>query len=207
MSRYDYNTANSARIVRFRIEPEDAGDRDAALFGMLRGRTPGHPRYGQLATTPTANEELAQLRTDLVVQALKAYAVPVGVYLAEDAAGTGSPTANFGSALDIWFETDESGVFFNQAWAGDTTVAKHDTADLVDELGTGGAPGGAKTKDGLNSLLQSLSTVTYDGGTTGPFGAISTSGAIVLPDGQTTSGAPTLAAGGTATGLAIALLA
>ena len=65
---------------------------------------------------------------------------------------------------------------------------------------------GCKMKHGLQTLLARLATVSFDGGTTGHFGAISSTGAITLPDGQVTAGAPTLAAGGSPSGLAIAYL-
>lgn len=199
MSRYDVNSSNTNRHVRFRVESNVTGgssaDADVALFGMLKGHSMGHPSYDQLATTPTANQELAQLRTSLVVRALSAYTKPVGVELADDSAGTGGITANFAPALIITFEVDSQGEYFNQNWTGNTTLAKHVVADITDVLGTGGMTT-PKTKSGLNSLLASLATVSYDGGTTGPFGTLSASGAIVLPNGQTTSSAPTLATAG-----------
>ncbi len=191
MSRYDVNAANTNRHVRFLIEPTNANDRIATLFGSHKGSAPTYPHYGQLATTPTANQELAQLRTSLVIRALNAYNISVGVELADDSAGTGGLTATAAPALILTFESDEQGEYFNQLWTGDTTLAKHLTTDMVDGVGVGGMTT-PKTKPGLLALLDSLSTVSYDGGTTGPFGDLSNGGAIVLPDGQTTAAAPVL---------------
>ncbi|RMH11253.1 MAG: hypothetical protein D6698_16715, partial [Gammaproteobacteria bacterium] len=76
--------------------------------------------------------------------------------------------------------------------------------DITDTIGVGTYP--AKTKPGLQSLLDELANVSYDGGTTGPFGTLSGSGNIVLPDGSTTAAAPTLAAGVTPSGLKVVWL-
>lgn len=211
MSRYDVNSANTNRIVRFRVEPANAADRIAALFGSFKGRANSYPHYEQLTGTPTANQELAQLRTSLVVRAMSTYAPIVGMQLADDSAGTGGLTANFAPAIIVSFETDESGVFFNNSWTGDTTLAKHAVADIADTVGVGGAAS-VKTKSGLQSLVDALYSVSYDGGTTGPFGNLSNGGAIVLPDGQTTAGAPDLdnngaGIGATLSGLTVAFLA
>lgn len=191
MVRYDVNSANTNRIVRFRVEPANAADADAGMFGIFKGRANSYPFYGQLTGTPTANQELAQLRTNLVSRAVTAYAVLVGIQLADDSFGTGNLTANFAPALILSFETDESGVFFDNDWPTDTTGDKHQTTDITDTVGTGGMTT-VKTKDGLQSLIDGLATVSYDGGTTGPFGDLSTTGAIVLPNGQTTAAAPVL---------------
>ena len=207
IARYDVNNANVNRHVRFKVQPEDAGDRDAGLFLSLKGEANVYPFYGQVVGTPTANQELAQLRVSLVVRALTIYTIAIGVQVSRDDADTGGVAV--GSALNITFEADEFGAYFNQLWTGDQTLAKHLVTDIVDALGTGGFIGpfaGGKTKDGLTTLLDSLATVSFDGGTTGPFGALSTTGAITLPDGQVTAGAPTLAAGGSPSGLAITYL-
>lgn len=201
MSRYDVNAANVNRIIRFRVEAANAADRDTGLFLALKGPSSDYPHYGQVTGTPTANQELAQLRLSLVVRALSAYTVPVFVEVATDSAGTG-----VGSAVVIGFEADRFGAYFNQAWTTNQGLAKHLVTDIVDQLGQ---PGAAKTKAGLQSLLDSLATVSYDGGTTGPFGDLSSSGAIVLPDGRTTAGAPVLDnnGGGVAdAGLAVAYI-
>lgn len=201
MSRYDVNSANTNRHVRLRVEAANAGDADAALFGMNKGRASTYPHYGQLVGTPTANQELAQIRTNYVVRALSNYVKPVGVELAVDSFGTAGSTATAGPALIITYEVDEQGELFNQAWTGDQTLDKHLTTDIADTVGVGGmtAP---KTKPGMQSLLDSLATVSFDGGTTGPFGDLSTTGAVVLPNGQTTAGAPVLDnAGGGVPGL------
>ena len=193
IARYDVNNANVNRHVRFKVQPDDASDRDAGLFLSLKGEANVYPFYGQVVGTPTANQELAQLRISLVVRALTIYTVAIGVQVSRDDADTGSPAV--GSALNLTFEADEFGAYFNQLWTGDQTLDKHLVTDITDALGTGGFIGpfaGGKTKDGLQSLLDSLATVSFDGGTTGPFGAISSTGAITLPDGQVTAGAPAL---------------
>lgn len=207
IARYDVNNANVNRHVRFKVQSESVGDRDAGLFLSLKGEANVYPFYGQLVGTPTANQELAQLRISLVVRALTIYTIAIGVQVSRDDADTGTPAV--GSALNITFEADEFGAYFNQLWTGDQTLAKHLVTDIVDAVGIGGFIGpfaGGKTKDGLTTLLDSLATVSFDGGTTGPFGALSTTGAITLPDGQVTAGAPTLAAGGSPSGLAITYL-
>jgi len=210
MGVYDVSSANTNRIVRFRIEPVAAGDRNAALFGIQKGRNDSYPNYGRLTTASTANQELAFLRTSLVARALSRYAILVGVKLTLDAAGTGSPgTANFGSALEVHFEVNERGEFYNNLWAGDTTLDKFIPGDInnanatgnpaldviADTVGVGGMTT-PKTKTGLNGLLASLATVSYDAaGTTGPFGTKSSTGNITLPDGRVTAAAPVLSTG------------
>jgi len=201
MSRYDVNAANTNRHVRFRVEAANAGDANAALFGMNKGSAPSYPHYGQLVGVPTANQELAQLRTSYVVRALSNYTKPVGVELADDSFETGGLTGTAAPALIITFEVDEQGEYFNQAWTGDQTVDKHGTGDITDTVGVGGMTV-VKTKPGLQSLADSLANVSFDGGVTGPFGDLSTTGAVVLPDGQTSAAAPVLDnAGGGVPGL------
>lgn len=206
IARYDVNNANVNRHIRFKVQPTDAGDRDAGMFLSLKGEQNVYPFYGQVTGTPTANQELAQLRVSLVVRALTVFTIPVGIQVSRDDADTGSPAV--GSALNVTFEADEFGAYYNQAWTGDQTLAKHLVTDIVDAVGIGGFIGpfaGGKTKDGLQTLLDSLATVSFDGGTTGPFGAISSTGAITLPDGQVTAGAPVLDGAGIS-GLTIAYL-
>ena len=202
MSTYNVNAANTNRTVRFRIEPTNAGDANAALFGMFKGRSGQYPQYGQLTGTPTANQELAQLRTDRVVRALSAYAIPVGVELAADSFATAGATANFAPAIIVTYEQDSTGEFFNNAWPANTTLVKHLATNITDTVGVGGMTT-VKTKPGLQALVDSLSTVTYDAGVTGPFGDLSTGGAIVLPDGQTTAGAPVLDNAGVGVGVGV----
>lgn len=203
MGVYDVSSANTNRVVRFKIEPVAAGDRNAALFGIQKGRNDSYPNYGRLTTAATANQELAFLRTSLVARALSRYAILVGVKLSLDSAATGSPgTANFGSALEIHFEVNERGEFYSNAWATATTGDKHlpgaastgAPGTYADTVGVGGMTT-TKTKPDLNGLLAALSTVSYDGGTTGPFGAISSTGNITIPGGLVTSGAPVLSTG------------
>jgi len=212
MSRYDVGSAaNTNRHVRFRVQPSNAADANAALFGLLKGRNNQYPNYGQLAGTPTGVQEVAQLRTSLVVRALTRYAIPVGIQLAADSFATAGATANFGPALILTFEQDSTGEFYNNAWAGNTLLPKHLTTDIVDTVGIGGmtAP---KTKPGLQSLLDSLFSVTYDGGVSGPFGNLSNGGNVVLPNGVAVVGVPVLdnAGGGVAastSGLTVTYLA
>jgi hypothetical protein len=211
MSRYDVNTNNFNRHVRFKIEPTNAADANAALFGMFKGRNNQYPNYGQLVGTPTGVQEVAQLRTSLVIRAVTRYAIPVGVQLAIDSFATPGATANFAPALILTFEQDSTGEFFNNAWNTNTTLAKHQVGNIVDTVGIGGmnAP---KTKPGLQGLLDSLFSVTYDGGVSGPFGALSNGGNVVLPNGVNVTGVPVLdnAGGGVpvgTSGLSITYLA
>ena len=204
IARYDVNSANVNRHVRFRVQAEDAADRDAGIFLPLKGRANVYPFYGQIVS-PTGLQEVAQLRLSLVVRALSVYTVPVSIQLADDDAPTG-----VGSALDITYEVDEFGAFFNDdgvagggaRWPEDTSIDKHQVGDITDALGTGGMTT-PKTKDGLTTLLDNLATVSFDGGTTGPFGALSGTGVVVLPDGTSVAANPTLAAGGSPSGLAV----
>lgn len=191
MSRYDSNAANTNRVVRFRVQPTNAADANALMFGMLKGRAPSYPHYGHLIGTSTPNQELSQIRTNLVRLAVSNYVKPVGLQLADDSFATGGLTAINGPALIITFEVDEQGEFFNNAWAGNTTLAKHLTTNITDTLGIGGmsAP---KTKPGLQSLLDSIYSVSYDGGVTGPFGNLTATAAITIPGGLVTAGAPKL---------------
>ena len=202
MSRYDVNSSNTNRIVRVRVEAANAGDANATLFAMLKGQASQYPNYGQLTTAPTAEQELGQLRTSAVARAISRYAVLVGVDLADDSFGTGGVTSTAAPAVIFSFEQDSTGEFFNQAWTGDQTLDKHLTTDITDTLGTGGMTT-VKTKPGLQSLVDGLATVSYDGGATGPFGDLSAGGAIVLPNGDTTAGAPVLdnAGGGVGAGI------
>lgn len=207
MSTYDVTAANTNRIVRFIVEPSNVADVDAAIFGILKGPATQYPQYGRLTTTPTANQNLAQLRTSLVARALSAYAILVGVQLANDSVGTGGVTAITAPALILSFEVDSQGEFFNNAWTGNVTLPKHKVTAITDTLGVGGMTT-PKTKLGLQGLLDTLATVSYDGGTTGPFGTKSATGAIVLPDGSTTAGAPNLStAAGITSGLKVTYLA
>jgi len=218
MGAYDVTSANTNRIVRFRVEPVAGADRNAALFGILKGRNDSYPNYGRLTTAATANQELAQLRTSLVARALTRYAILVGVKLILDSANTGSPgTANFGSALELTFEVNERGEFYNNLWATNTVLDKNlpgaaatgTPGTYADTVGVGGMTT-PKTKPDLNGLLATLADISYDAaGTTGPFGAKSSTGNITLPDGRVTAGAPILSTGvaTNASGLKVHLLA
>lgn len=208
MSRYDVSAANTNRQIRFKVEPANVADRNAAVFGMFKGRNGQYPNYGQLTGTPTGVQEVAQLRTSLVVRALTRYAIPVAVSLTADSAGTPGATANFAPALMLTFEQDSTGEFFNNAWVSNTTLDKHLVSNIADTVGIGGmtAP---KTKPGLQALLDSLYSVTYDNGTTGPFGVLSLGGDVTLPNGVLVTGAPVLStgAGPTASGLIVTYIA
>jgi len=202
MATYNVGVTNTNRLVRFLVQG-NTGAQAANIFGIVSGPNGFYPRVGR-TVTPTNNQLLAQLRTSLVVRGLSLYMPPAYVSLASD----GNSNAN--GAIVIGWETDQFGLFFNNTWMSDTTQAKFLTTDIVDTVGTGGMSS-VKTKNGLASMLSAIATRSYDGGVTGPFGALSTSGAIVLPSimgGGTTSGAPSLNGGvdGTHTsGLAITL--
>ncbi len=204
MSTYNVGATNTNRLVRFRVQGH-AGSAAANIFAFNAGPNGFYPRVGRTAT-PTNNQLLAQLRTSLVVRGLSLYAPPVYVAIAADS------SSNAAGALIIGWEIDQFGLFFNDAWMSDTTQAKFVTTDIVDTVGTGGMSS-VKTKPGLATMLSNIATRSYDGGTTGPFGTLSTGGAIVLPSimgGGTTSGAPDLSSGegaGFLSGLEVALYA
>lgn len=147
MSTYDVKAFNTNRTVSFKIDAGAAG-----IFGFLPENQ-----------TVTANQRLAQLRTNAMVSAMAAYAVLVGA----DVDSTGQYlTVTFESAVDGTFEV--GGV--------------NSPNDLADTLGKGGmnAP---KTKDGLLTLANAalLSKFGTDGN------AALFSGAPTLADGTTTS--------------------
>ena len=211
-ARYDVNNANTNREVTFNIEPL-AGP-IANTFLALKGPSNSYPHYNQIAGVPTVEQELSQLRLNLAARALTAYAITVGIRVIDATA--------IGGQFKWTAEQDEMGAFFNQAlpplaagpgvsesWPveGDT-VDKHHVEDITDRLGTGGMTT-IKTKPGLQSLLDSLFSVSYDGGVTGPFGALSAGATITLPDGRVVTvgaAAPALPAGAGLSGLAITWL-
>lgn len=189
MATYNVGATNTNRLVRFMVEGH-GGSSQANIFALNAGPSAFYPRAGRTAT-PTNNQLLAQLRVSLVVRGLSVYMPPSYVSLATDSA------SHANGAIVIGWEADQMGVFFNNAWIADTTQAKHVVTDIVDTVGVGGMSS-VKTKDGLKKLLANLATRSYDGGTTGPFGTLSASGAIVLPSimgGGTSSSAPALDAG------------
>jgi hypothetical protein len=192
IARYDVNNANVNREVRFHIE-RDAGP-VANTFLSLKGPANVYPFYNQIAGVPTVEQELGQLRLNLVARAISVYTITVALQVRD----TGGET---NSGLDWVVEQDEMGAYFNQqlpplaaapgvpgvdtSWpVQGNAVDKHHVAPIIDRLGTGGMPLGPKTKPGLQLLLDSLGTVSFDGGTTGPFGDLSDGGSIVLPDGR-----------------------
>ncbi len=176
--RYDVNSANVNRQITFRVQAEGGAINNTFL--ALKGPAHQYPHYHQIQGA-TDEQELAQLRLSLVVRAMTTYAIPVGVHV----------DAN-GGWVDVKYEQDEMGVFFDQDWTGNPALPKHGqdgtaaagTPDwITDTVGVGGMPRGPKEKRGLNLLLAELATVSFDGGTTGPFGALSGGANIVLPDG------------------------
>ena len=179
--RYDANSANVNRQITVRVAHESAPLVGIAnTFLALKGPANQYPSYHQIQGA-TDVQELGQLRLSLVVRAMTTYAIPVGVHV-----------DSVGGWVDIKYEQDEMGVFFNQDWTGNPALPKHaqdgtsaaGTLDwITDTVGVGGMPRGPKEKRGLNLLLAELSTVSFDGGATGPFGALSTGANIVLPDG------------------------
>lgn len=184
--RYDVNSANVNRQISFNVQAE--GGARPGTFLALKGPANQYPFYHQIQGG-TDEQELANLRLSLAVRALSNYAVPIGVVVAAD-----------GGSFIIKYEQDEMGVFFNQTWTTTPGDPKHSpegdpnvgTADqITDTVGVGGMPRGPKEKPGLNLQLAELATVSYDQGTTGPFGTLSTGATIVLPDGVavTTTGA------------------
>lgn len=179
--RYDVNSANVNRQITFRVAHESAPTVGLpGTFLALKGPANQYPHYHQIQGA-TDEQELANLRLSLVVRAMTTYAIPVGVHV--------DPV---GGWVDVKYEQDEMGVFFDQDWTGNPALPKHGqdgtaaagTSDFItDTVGVGGMPRGPKEKRGLNLLLAELATVSFDGGTTGPFGALSAGATVVLPDG------------------------
>ena len=210
-ARYDVNNANVNRHVRFLVER--VASPVANVFLSLKGPANVYPFYNQIAGVPTVEQELGQLRLNLVARALAVYTITVSLQVFDSG-------GEVNSAVRWTVEQDEMGAYFNQAlpplggspgvdqsWpVSGNTVDKHHVEDITDRLGTGGMTT-IKTKPGLQSLVNTLSTVSFDGGTTGPFGDLSDTGTIVLPDGRVvTTGvaAPALPlAGGQASGLVV----
>lgn len=184
IARYDVNNANVNREVRFHVEAD--GGPIANTFLALKGPANVYPFYNQVTGTPTVEQELGQLRLNLVQRAMALYTITVALQVAED-----------GSSMDLIFEVDEFGAYFNQraftvagdSWPLDPTDDKHHVEDITDFLGTGGMTM-VKTKPGLQSLVDSLATVSFDSGTTGPFGTLSTGGTVTLPDGRVVTVGP-----------------
>lgn len=202
---YKPSGSNVNRTVTFRIEATDAADSNAGLFGIHNGLSGTWPFEGQLPTAPTANQTLAQERTLFVLDAMRQLGVIVGVAPVADSHGTALAASYEAPALEVTFETDDLGTFQNSAYSlsNPTAAAKQVTTDITDTLGIGGSSI-VKTKNGLQSIVDALATVSFDGGTTGPFGVLSATGNIVLSDGTTTTaGAPTLATPGTGSGITV----
>lgn len=203
IARYDVNNANVNRHVTFNVAAD--GGAIAESFLSLKGPANQYPFYNQVTGTPTVEQELGQLRLNLVQRALSIYTVIVGLKVMSDVAANGG--------INLTFEADEFGAYFNQraftvageSWPLDPTDDKHHVDDIVDFLGTGGMTT-VKTKDGLQTLADNLATISFDGGTTGPFGALSATGTITLPDGRvvtTGAAAPALPATTNPAGLTV----
>lgn len=203
VDRYDANSANVNRQITFRVAPDAADPTAVGTFLALKGPANQYPHYHQIQGA-TDIQELAQLRLSLVVRAMTTYAIPVGVHV---------DPAN-GEWVDIKYEQDEMGVFFNQDWTGNPALPKHaddgtpaaGTADwITDTVGVGGMPRGPKEKRGLNLLLAELATVSFDGGTSTIFGNPGGASNVTLPDGSVVgigvAGVPALVAGAYASGL------
>jgi len=171
MSRYDVNSTNSNRTVRFEV---DAAVAEA--FTSLKGTSTSYPYYDQVTGVPTDLQNAGQLRMSLVARALSAYAVLVGVEVADNTAG------DVNAALVLTYETDQNGVFFNNASIANLsgTELKHTEADIDDTVGTGGM-NFIKSKAGLQTLADALQTVSYDGDATFVFPDAS----FTMPDGTT----------------------
>jgi hypothetical protein len=210
-ARYDVNSANTNRQVTFSVAAD--GGAIAETFLAMKGPSNSYPHYNQLAGVPTVEQELAQLRLSLVARALTAYAITVSLQVAAD-----------GSGFNWVAEQDEMGAFFNQAlpplgtapgvdesWPlQGNAVDKHHVEDITDRLGTGGMTT-IKTKPGLQSLVDSLATVSYDGGVTGPFANDTwpTTTTVTLPDGRVVTlgaTAPGLVVGASASGLIVSFV-
>jgi len=186
----DAANSNENRHVTFIVEPI-VGEHAADLLVSLSGPNTHYPRYGKIQA-PTLLQELAQLRLSLITRVATQYAILVGVQVVDNT------SADANGAVRLTFETDRSGVFYRNAWGptvvgGGSAADKHSEADIVDTVGIGGLVGGAKTKPGLLTSLQTdLATVSYDGGVTNVFGA---AGNITLPDGRVAAGALAFTAG------------
>ena len=191
----DANNANTNRIVRFDITVNTAaynvntnpggGAVDASdIFAALEGPNYNYKHYGKVQN-PTQAQILAQLRLSLVTRTLSRYAILVGVQVAD--VTTSGETSN---ALRLEFETDRTGVYYNNDWSTDQSVDKNIVTDIADTVGTGGM-NSPKTKAGLQTMLDELASVSYDDGVTYIFGFDSTAG-VTLPDGTSATG-PSLA--------------
>jgi len=188
----DANNANVNRIVRFDITAGGGATPAADMFAALEGPNYHYKHYGKVQN-PTAAQQLAQLRLSLITRSLSRYAILVGVQVADEGAGAGS-------AVRLEFETDRSGVFYNNGWSSNQALDKDIVTDIVDTVGIGGMSAGPKTKAGLQSMLDELDAVSYDDGVTFIFGTDSTTG-VTMPDGTTATG-PSLA-GGANSGLVV----
>lgn len=142
---YHVEAANTNRQVFFNVAATPSA---ANLFGFLKGNNAFHPFIGT-NNAPTANQLIAQYRTDYVVRYLSQYAVPVYVALAL--------TSNANDTVVVAYETYVSNVFPS-------------VSDIVDQYGMADRP--AKTKPGLQTLATGLLTLaSLDGGGTLLFAA------------------------------------
>lgn len=128
---YHVGNFNTNRIFRVKVVARDAVP--AAInntFASLLGSTETHPFTGK-DTSVSTNDKIAQARLDAVVRAISVYAPAVGVKVVDS-----------GSAVIVEFETARSGMH-------NGTVS-----DIVDTVGVGN--GTAKTKPGIQSLLNTM---------------------------------------------------
>jgi len=187
----DANNANTNRIVRFDVTAGGGATPAADMFVALQGPNYNYKHYGKVQN-PTQAQILAQLRLSLITRSLSRYAILVGVQVADQGAGAGS-------AARLEFETDRTGVYYNNDWSTNQAVDKDIVIDIADTVGVGGMTT-PKTKAGLQTMLDELAAVSYDDGVTFIFGTDSTAG-VTLPDGTTATG-PSLA-GGANSGLVV----
>lgn len=172
---YNSNSSNSPRVVSFLITNSAASN--ANIFALLSGAVTAN-------RNPSALEELAQVRTNLIIQALSQRHVVTDVRLAKSA----NSTETMSAGLIVTFEDDGFGSAYVNDWALDTVSAKFSTS-----AAGGIGRGGMSLKNQPMSLEDHLNTimdVSYDGGASGPFGGLSLSGTVTLPSGRVATGAP-----------------
>lgn len=173
----DANNANTNRIVRFDVFAAAGVTGGADIFAALQGPNTHYKHYGKVQN-PTQAQILAQLRLSLITRSLSRYAILVGVQVAENAAVADS--------VRLEYETDRTGVYYNNVWSTNQAVDKDIVTDINDTVGVGGMTT-PKTKAGLQSMLNELAAVSYDDGVTFIFGTDATAG-VTLPDGTTATG-------------------
>lgn len=191
----DGNSANTNRLSSFIVTADIAGGVTAVpdIFLSLQGQNDHYKHFGKI-NNPTQAQILAQLRLSLLTRVMSRYSILVGVTV-------GSVGADLNAGVRLAYETDRTGIYHNVAWDTDQTQDKELVTDIVDVRGVGGM-NFPKTKPGLQTMLDDLGTVSYDGGLTFVFGTDATLG-VTLPDGTTATG-PSLAGSAGASGLLVA---